>query len=83
MHAFVLERGQVCSRCGVRRTRMPGIPKLIPLEYGPVHCELCKGTIVAGQRVAWWGVKVGAKTRTTAYCPDCHHANVTHGRALR
>lgn len=53
MHSFVLDRGRVCSRCGVRRTRMPGIPKLIPLEYGPVHCELCESTIVAGQRVAW------------------------------
>jgi hypothetical protein len=79
-HLFVLEGGRVCSRCGVRRTRMPGTPKLIPPQYGEVYCELCTTSIRAGERVAWWSLG----RRLAAYCPDCHHANITEmkeGRA--
>jgi hypothetical protein len=59
-------------------------PKLRPLRYGHVYCELCRSTLTAGDRVAWWRVRGGNnRTRDAAYCADCHHANVRQGRALR
>ena len=67
-HSFVLEGGRVCSRCGIRRPRMPGTPRLIPLRYGEVYCELCTTSIRTGGPVAWW--RLGR--RLAAYCPDCH-----------
>ena len=78
-HAFVHESGRVCSRCGIRRSRMPGSPRLIPLQYGEVYCELCTNNIQAGERVAWWSLG----RRLAAYCPDCHHANITEIREGR
>jgi hypothetical protein len=82
-HRFDLDRGRVCSRCGVRRIHMPGVPKLLPLRYGSVYCELCRRTLEAGDRVAFWMVDAGKGKRLAAYCADCHHANVEHGRPLR
>jgi hypothetical protein len=55
----------------------------MPLEYAAVYCELCRQTIRTGERVAWWTIGFGGKTRTAAYCADCHHASVRAGRPLR
>jgi hypothetical protein len=71
----------VCARCGQRRRRMPKTPQLVALPWGSVYCELCRETRRAGQLVAWW--LVPWKTRRTAYCPDCHWANVRARRALK
>lgn len=62
---------------------MPKTPKLRPLRYGRVLCELCGAEIKAGHRVAFWRIRKGHRTLDTAYCPDCHHANVQHGYPLR
>jgi hypothetical protein len=83
--------GRICLICGARRTRMPKVrplvtgkvPELIPLRFGQVYCELCATTINAGDRVAWWRVLAGKKSRPAAYCPDCHRSNVRQGKALR
>ena len=68
-------------------------PNLVPLRYGEVHCELCKRTITAGARVGWWKVRDDRgptvpksrrwRSRTTAYCADCHHSNIKQRAALR
>jgi hypothetical protein len=56
----------------------------VRLKWGTVYCELCKVTISAGELVAWWKVPgKDGRTRTTAYCITCHHANVRHGEPLR
>jgi hypothetical protein len=76
------------------RTRAPKHPPLlVPLRYGEVYCELCKDTIRAGDRVAWWKVtdylgldvprSQRIRTRKAAYCRTCHRANIRAGRALR
>lgn len=60
------------------------VPPLRKLAYGRVYCELCKEPISAGERFAWWRVRDrGGRERRTAYCVQCHHANVRHGFALR
>jgi hypothetical protein len=59
-------------------------PDLTPLRYGKVYCELDKVTISAGELVAWWEVPNGrGGTRSTAYCPSCHWANVRHGGPIQ
>jgi hypothetical protein len=63
------------------KTRRP--PKLRRLRYGTVYCQLCKDPIHEGDRVAWWRIPAGTRSRVAAYCADCHHANVRHGEALR
>jgi hypothetical protein len=71
-HRFILEQGRRCARCGVRRTRMPGTPELVRLQYGSVYCELSTHTIAAGECVAWWMLG----RRRAAYCASCHHHNL-------
>ena len=67
-----------------RTTRGTRTPALVPLRFGKVYCELCRRDIYAGERVAWWLVRGrGNRTRWAAYCPDCHHANVRKGNAIR
>jgi hypothetical protein len=68
-----------------RKTARPRkAPKLVPLSYGTVYCELCKDSVRAGQRVAWWRVVGrGGRKRWAAYCQTCHYSNVRQGRAVR
>lgn len=64
--------------------RLPKSPRLEPLRFGIVYCELCKETLVAGDRVAWWRVPAhGGRTRWAVYCETCNSANVRQRRALR
>jgi hypothetical protein len=82
-HEWTLDGGRGCSRCGARRTRMPGTPELVALRFGHVYCQLCHETIRAGERVAWWWVRArSGRLRPAAYCATCHHSNVRRGRAL-
>ena len=71
----------------MRKKKHP--PPLVPLRYGEVYCELCRDTIRAGDRVAWWKVTdnlgrgVPRRSRKAVYCRTCHQANIRAGRALR
>jgi hypothetical protein len=75
------------------RTQKQQRPQLVPLRYGTVYCELCRRPVNAGDRVAWWKVTDDRgrnvsrsrrwRSRWTAYCADCHHANVKQGSPLR
>jgi hypothetical protein len=58
-------------------------PKLVRLTYGSPYCELCNTDIHVGDTVAWWRVNRGHGQLPTAYCVDCHHANVRAGRPLQ
>jgi hypothetical protein len=63
---------------------MPKTPKLRPLRYGRLYCQLCRTSLKQGDRVAWWRIKGrDNRTRDAVYCADCHHANIQHGRALQ
>ena len=57
-------------------------PKLEPLAYGHVYCELCHEDIRAGQPVAWVRVGGFGQRRWTAYCPTCTSACHQAGRPL-
>jgi hypothetical protein len=59
-------------------------PSLTRLAYGTVYCELCRNAVGPGEPVAWWPVTgKGGRLRRTAYCAQCHSANIQHGHALR
>jgi hypothetical protein len=76
-----------------RRNHKQLPPRLVPLRYDHVYCELCRRTIAAGEPVSWWKVtdfrgRDARKsqrfcTRRAAYCTDCHRANITAGMPLR
>jgi hypothetical protein len=66
-----------------QRKKTTKIPQLARLKYGPVYCELCRRDIDPGEPVAWWRVPASRGARRTAYCSDCHHANVRHGGPIR
>jgi hypothetical protein len=86
-HRWTKENGRLCAQCGQRRTRMPKVPGLTPLRFGPVYCELCRDTLRAGTPVGWWPVSRFINGRSvvmkTAYCATCHSACVRSSRALK
>jgi hypothetical protein len=66
------------------RKRLKKVPKLAPLRYGTVYCELGKERLVPGDLVAWWKVRgYGGRRRWAVYCATCHWENVRKGQALR
>jgi hypothetical protein len=67
-----------------RARKLKQTPRLVRLTFGPVYCELDRREIKTGELVAWWRVpRRGGRLRWTAYCADCHWANVNAGKALQ
>jgi hypothetical protein len=85
-HRWTRDGGRRCDRCGQKRTRMPGTPPLIRLQYGAPYCELCREHLKPGDLVAWWSLTGrGGRKRRAVHCEKngCHSSCVRAGRALQ
>ncbi len=67
-----------------RKKKTKHTPALRPLKFGTPYCELCKQDIHPGEPTAFWpAARADGRVLPTAYCADCHHANVRNGRPLQ